>query len=297
MCEGAIAAALLGTSCAEADTNSSASSAHTSVSAPLETSSTSTTMATASVSTSTTMATTSVSTSSEQPTAPPRCGTDMLLIPEARFVVGAATREAVERGSPSLIGAYCLDRTETPTTAYSVCVSSGVCTKPLKGGSCSFERLGAAQKPINCVTFQQANDFCAQAGKRLPTEAEWESAASGGTRTYPWGAEPPGKLVCWDGRENALGHGKRHDSCDVGAFLGDVTPEGVMDLGGNLSEWTMFGEPSRNAKDDQTQARKGGSWGTKSGPYLLRTTSRRVGDFKVYDSGIFTGFRCATDLR
>ena len=229
--------------------------------------------------------------------------------PEAAFVVGAATREAVVRGSPSLIYAYCLDRTEVTTLAYSTCVESGACTKPLKGGSCSFERAGAEQKPINCVSFAQASAFCTQAAKRLPTEREWESAASGGTRMYPWGAEPPGKLVCWDGAENALGHGNRHDSCDVGTFAGDKTPEGVMDLGGNLSEWTVSDENAANAEPlsnptskarpdlDQLQARRGGSWGTKSGPYLLRNTSRRFADFKAYDTGIFTGFRCATDLR
>jgi formylglycine-generating enzyme required for sulfatase activity len=114
--------------------------------------------------------------------------------------------------------------------------------------------------------------------------------------TYPWGEDPPGKLVCWDGAENALGYGNRHDSCDVGTFSGDVTVDGVLDLGGNVAEWTLSAEPSRDAKDDQTQARKGGSWGTKSAPFLLRATSRRVGDFDAYQTGIFTGFRCATEV-
>lgn len=231
----------------------------------------------------------------------------MVQIPQAAFVVGAATKEAVERGSPTLVASFCIDRTEVTTAAYVACIERGACTKPIRGGSCTFERARTDELPINCVGFDQARAFCAQVDARLPTEAEWESAASGGVRTYPWGAEPPGKLVCWDGKENALGYGKRHDSCAVGTFAGDATPEGVLDLGANLSEWTVSDEAAANAKPlehptskarpdlDQIQARKGGSWGTKSGPYLLRATSRRLGDFKPYDTGIFTGFRCAAN--
>jgi len=190
--------------------------------------------------------------------------------------------------------ALCLDRTEVTTEAYAACVAAGRCSAPLRGGSCTYERAGASKRPINCVGFLQAETFCKVAGKRLPTETEWERAA--GPTTYPWGDEPPGKDVCWDGAENALGHGNRHDSCDVGTFDGDVSADGVRDLGGNLTEWTVPVGRATARNLDQLAPRRGGTWGTKSGPFLLRTTSRRVGDYDAYHSGIFTGFRCAAEL-
>ncbi len=210
----------------------------------------------------------------------PRCPPDMAMIP-------AASVDA---------SAYCLDRTEVTTEAFTACVAAGHCTAPLRGGSCAYERADASRRPINCVGFLHAEAFCKAAGKRLPTEAEWERAAGAGVRVYPWGDEPPGKGVCWDGAENALGHGNRHDSCDVGTFDGDVSPEGVRDLGGNVTEWTVPAASATARDPDQSAPRRGGTWGTKSGPFLLRTTSRRVGDYDTYQSGIFTGFRCAADL-
>ncbi|MFO0548424.1 MAG: SUMF1/EgtB/PvdO family nonheme iron enzyme [Polyangiaceae bacterium] len=235
--------------------------------------------------------------SATSPLPAPSCPRDMVLIPEATFVFGASTRQAVERGSPTRVPAHCLDRTEVSTDAYVACLQARHCAEPLTGGSCSFKREGAGRHPINCVGLEDARSYCAWVEKRLPTEAEWESAASGGTRTYPWGEDPPGKGVCWDGAENALGYGKRHDSCDVGSFDGDATPEGVLDMGGNVSEWTELQAPTVRGDPDQAAARRGGGWGTKHSAFLLRTTSRRVGGFDRYKSGIFTGFRCAADVR
>lgn len=236
------------------------------------------------------------SASASAATKSPSCPAGMAAIPEATFVVSADTKDARELGSPTRVKAYCLDRTEVTTEAYAGCMKSGRCSAPITGGSCTYGRAGTDKQPINCVGFVQAKEFCATQGKRLPTEAEWESAASAGVRTYPWGEEPPGKGVCWDGKENALGYGKRHDSCDVGTFDADVTPEGVRDLGGNVTEWTEPVGVATGRDPNQTAVRRGGTWGTKSGPYLLRTTSRRVGDYQEYQSGIFTGFRCAMDL-
>ena len=101
-------------------------------------------------------------------------------------------------------------------------------------------RPGTARAPID-VTYQRAAEYCAWAGKRLPTEAEWLLAAvhdpaTGTTRAFPWGdtfrkgvmncGEDPGQ--CEDGtRARAL----------VGAFSGDVSATGAFDLGGNLDEW------------------------------------------------------------
>ena len=106
-------------------------------------------------------------------------------------------------------------------------------------------RDGYAQKPMVLVSWSAARLYCIAKGKRLPTEAEWELAARGKERrTFPWGEEPP---KC---EGTVFGHGSdlpKERQCvskdtergphDVGTSSQDRTPQGVLDLGGNVAEW------------------------------------------------------------
>jgi formylglycine-generating enzyme required for sulfatase activity len=85
--------------------------------------------------------------------------------------------------------------------------------------------------PINCIEWKQAVAYCKWTGKRLPTEQEWEYAARGTDgRKWPWGNEKPdAKRACLDGKEG---------TCPVGRFPSDASPFGVLDMEGNVGEWT-----------------------------------------------------------
>lgn len=139
------------------------------------------------------------------------------------------------------IAPFQLDRTETTVKAYRDCVEDGACTRPREAPLCDYHLGRNGKHPVDCVSREQAEQYCRWVGKRLPTGAEWEWAARGReeNRFYPWGDALP---TC--SRVNAdFGLPRRGKRCGsdllpVGSQPNNASRDGVLDLQGNVAEWT-----------------------------------------------------------
>jgi formylglycine-generating enzyme required for sulfatase activity len=191
---------------------------------------------------------------------------------------GAGDWEAEGRVAPhdALVGPFEIDRTEVTETTYSECVRQGRCaTVPLSG---------EPGRPICGVTRAEAEAVCGFLLGRLPTNDEWTWAAGGGRgRRYPWGDTG---AVCrrgvWGIVSGPCGFGS--DGPEVSGVHGDgATPEGIMDLAGNVAEWVSDGT-------ETTGFVRGGSWAsglaTELRTWLVRAALPSIRSREI-------GVRCA----
>ena len=182
------------------------------------------------------------------------------------------------------IAAFCLDRTEVTVGAYRQCVAASACpAADARYVTCTASGHDDAL-PINCVDAKQSAAFCAHEGGRLPTETEWEYAASGGDdRMYSWGSQSPDGRTCW----------KNHAACDVGSYPPGAF--GLLDMTGNVWEWTStgYGDYPWPPVQSSTQVYRGGSWSRRFDKWMrVRLRNRAPTDFQ----GAHLGFRCARTL-
>ena len=159
-----------------------------------------------------------------------------------------------------------------------------------------------ASHPVCHVSYYEAEAFARFAGKRLPTELEWEAAASwdsssGTKRSYPWGEQPPSKELA---NVDQLSFGTRA----VGSYPRNVSPMGCYGMIGDVWEWTAsdlraypgfrsfpYAEYSEVFFGSEYKVLRGGSWATRPG--AIRNTFRNW-DYPIRRQ-IFSGFRCARD--
>ena len=159
-----------------------------------------------------------------------------------------------------------------------------------------------ADEPVQHVCWYEADAYARWRGKRLPTEAEWEKAASfdpatGTKRRYPWGDEPPTSAHA--------NLGQRHfGPALVGAYPAGRSAYGCLGMLGDVWEWTAsdftaypgfrsypYREYSEVFFGSEYKVLRGGSWATH--PHAVRTTFRNW-DYPIRRQ-IFAGFRCAQD--
>jgi formylglycine-generating enzyme required for sulfatase activity len=200
----------------------------------------------------------------------PQDGKEMVRIPAGEFLYGGK-KEKIK------LPEFWIDKTPVTSAEYARFVAATGHEPPQhwKGKTPSKQ---IADHPVTYVSWQDAAAYAKWAGKRLPTEQEWEKAARGTDgRQYPWGEQQPMRELCNFGN-NEKG------TTPVGKYSpqGD-SPYGCVDMAGNVWEWTA------SDYDKSNKVLRGGSW--RNDADLVRSASRFW-----YNPGYRlnnVGFRCA----
>ena len=226
----------------------------------------------------------------------------MVLIPAGEFIMGSNDRLPDEGPQHKVkLESYYIDIFEVTNLQYKKFNDATRRRSPSHFRNRTFPP-GKADHPVTYVSWEDANAYCGWAGKRLPTDQEWEKAArSPDGRIFPWGNEfDPLKAntpLRWQ-QVGAFG-----DTTPVGAFKDGASPYGVYDMSGNVWEWTVSwykAYPGNNVASESYGERyktlKGGSWFDCSfyncgisAPVFNRAF------FSVHTKNDSFGFRCAKD--
>jgi formylglycine-generating enzyme len=243
---------------------------------------------------------------------------DLIAIPGGTFMMGDAVGDPNETPKPATVAPFRLMRLEVTNRQFAAFIdatgyrtdaeisgtgfvwtqswrkSNGADWRHPNGVDSTID--GKADHPIVQISARDAAAYCAWKGLRLPSETEWEFAARGiDGRRYPWGNSGPGAhtkrranfgtvpccaLDAADGYER---------TAPVGKFPRGASPFGLLDMAGNVWEWTSSRFPGKPG----LVVLRGGGWGNN--PYCLRTAYRHG---NPPDIGLdMVGFRCAGDIK
>jgi formylglycine-generating enzyme required for sulfatase activity len=248
-------------------------------------------------------------------------GAEMVFVPPGEFIMGSTEaeidaalalcnetrgdckREWFEAVSPQhtvYLDAFWIDRTEVTNAQYRKCVEAGKCRASEYTDDADFN---GDEQPVVGVDWNDAKAYCEWAGARLPTEAEWEKAARGSDgRTYPWGDEWDGSKLnfcdknCeYDWKDDKANDGYQY-TAPVGNYSEGASPDGALDMAGNVWEWTdswYQAYPGSSYQDEDFgethRVLRGGSWVGYQG--LVCCAFRDMLEPGLWYNDL--GFRCA----
>jgi formylglycine-generating enzyme required for sulfatase activity len=225
----------------------------------------------------------------------------MVYIPGGVFNMGGEDGWDSEKPvHPVKIKAFWMDQTEVTNRQYGMCVGDEDCSLPgilrSYGRENYYSNPEFGNYPVINVSWYDAVSYCTWAGRRLPTEAEWEMAAKGDeARTYPWG----NTIDCTKANYIDCPWG---DTTMVGSFPAGASPYGVLDMAGNVWEWVgdwydplyydsyPLDYPS-GPESGAYRVVRGGSWNDYE--FYLRTTNRY--SYFPENKRFSVGFRCVLD--
>jgi serine/threonine-protein kinase len=252
-------------------------------------------------------------------------GMVQVYVPAGDFTMGSNEKDAKKslaggRAYPEIpvntvyLDGYWLDKYEVTTGQYKLCVDAGVCnvphridsmTRPLYYGNPDYSNY-----PVIWINWSMALAYCEWAGRKLPSEAEWEKAARGtDERRFPWGNDPVDgtranfcDINCLLAINNPGFNDGYADTAPVGSFPRGASPFGALDMAGNVWEWTstLVRPYPYNANDGREVLQenpnvggervwRGGPW--SDGVWWMRSALRyRSKDWYWYFN---LGFRCA----
>jgi formylglycine-generating enzyme required for sulfatase activity len=251
----------------------------------------------------------------------------MVYVPTGAFIMGSSAAEGHPDETPPhrvCLSGFYIDKHEVTNAQFKEFTeASGYVTEAEKGASAADDRTwrhpygpesnaeDMPNHPVVCISWNDANAYALWAGKRLPTEAEWEKAARGtDSRRYPWGnAAPTGTLaniadksieLAWS---NASLNDNHRMASPVGSFPDGKSAYGIEDMGGNVWEWcfdwwssTYYETGASNnpvgPESGEFKVVRGGSW--FSGADGARAAQRM--HFRPNGSSAAIGFRCVKDI-
>ncbi len=226
-------------------------------------------------------------------------GAPLVLVPAGVFTMGSDGGDDDEFPIHRVqLDAFYIDKFEVTNGQFAKFVDA-IQSEPPWGFEDQDTPVIRADHPVRWVSWFEAVGYCFWAGRRLPTEAEWEKAARGvDGRVYPWGNDHPTPVHAVYNRLKTVSA--------IGTREIGKSPYGVYDLAGNLYEWVMdwyeadyyanfayeTGVNPRGPNSGTTKVQRGGSYANSS--YRIRSSYRAKGDPLEQHQRV--GFRCAQDI-
>ena len=225
-------------------------------------------------------------------------GMEQVYVPEGDFWMGKGeVRKNADSPMHSIhLDAFWMDKYEVSNAMYLKCMQAGACTD-MVSDNLTYRNWIYRDHPVIYVAWEQAGLYCQWAGKRLPTEAEWEKAARGTDgRQYPWGDDWPNPRLA-NFEESLI-----NEAVSIYRYPLGASPYGALNMAGNVREWVAdwYGEdyylvmPYANPTGPEIgfeRSLRGGSYSEDKSEITVINRMRH----EPQSAGLSRGFRCAQD--